>query len=232
MEFSRSDLPKAIYYILTLYPNKKFSTTEMFDHLVLENACPELTAQIFTRHVRANVIDEIYEAMNIVSTNYNNVYVVNNKCYLKQTPKNIEMLKKNIDENTIKRLDIRSLNYDGDSLLHILCKYGENDLLELIAKYHNINITQLNKNNESLLDVVLNNNNDITFKTLAKIVLEQTKKNHEWAMTNMQVFYDEKCNRVCELTMEKDALLTQLRYFYFGFAIMVFIFMTYLYKKL
>lgn len=105
MEFSKSELTKAVFYILTLYPNKKFSPNEMFEYMKTENVCPELTQNCTTRLTRSIIINNISNALQDASNKYENV-VYTNHCYLNQpTYKNLN--------NGIE------IKFDSDENLHI-----------------------------------------------------------------------------------------------------------------
>lgn len=172
MEFSRANLSKAVYYALTLHPNKRFTAADLYDEIESENICPELTNVILTRATRINALKDITNAMHKTSEDYNNVYCIDGTCYLKQKNKYIADWEPSIRTETSKSLiNLDSIECEGDSLLHLLCRNGEDELIESIARYHNLDLTRKNSKGESVADVVFD---DVkTLKTLLKIVSRQ-----------------------------------------------------------
>jgi hypothetical protein len=178
MEFSKANLTKAVFYILTLHPNKKFSNVEMLNEIEDENVCPELTDSILTRNNRVTALVNINQAMLKASTEYNNVFFLNNKCYLKQKNKYVADLEPLIMSETPKSLvDLNGYrNDEDDSLLHILCKNGEDELIQSLSRYHKIDLNMRNSKGESVLDVVCED--EKVLKSLLKIVVQQTQDNN------------------------------------------------------
>ena len=185
MEFSKANLTKAVYYILTLRPNKKFSNVEMLNEIEDENVCPELTDSILTRNNRVTALVNVNQAMSKASTEYNNVFFLNNKCYLKQKNKYVTDLEPLIMSETPKSLvDLNGYrNDEDDSLLHILCKNGEDDLIRSLSRYHTIDLNMRNSKGESVLDVTCED--EKVLKSLLKIIVQQTQDNNDLLETTL-----------------------------------------------
>jgi len=178
MEYEYSDLKKAIYYFLTIHPNQKFTTTELYDGLKKEKICKDL---------------EIYELSNPQSTwthfikSCRDMYAgYKNVTYNSSTDSYIiraETSKYNMPEieNMIKYPqlypDVRydSLYTDGQTLLHILCSEGKNDLLEEIARSFHIDLSTKNQHGQSLVDVIPKTNDD-TARMLLRITMSQMRE--------------------------------------------------------
>lgn len=179
MEYSRNELSKAVYYVLLLNPNKRFTTAELLDQIDLENVCPEFTSRIFTRSSKTLALNELSDTISKVAAEYNNVYYTDNVCYLRQRSKHVEFLEPILKSEKSNTVDIYSPDYDGDSLIHLLCKDGEEDeLLEAISKYHKIDVCSVNAKGQSLFDVIANGDQK-TLKTLVKLVLKQSQQSQQ-----------------------------------------------------
>lgn len=218
MEFSRNNLSDAVYYILTLNPNKKFSLAEMINKLDSENACPEFSNQslYMTRSSRIKINEELDRAMTDATLKYNNVHYSDGLCYLKQRNKHVEFIEPSIKTEVEKSsINIESLEYDGDSLLHLLCRNSETELLETISKYYEINVNKSNSKGESLLDVVSDDDTK-TLKTLIKILLKQHELSNvttkEYARFNASL-NDENTtllSKLIKLSDKHETLMTKL----------------------
>lgn len=213
MDFSRSNLTKAIYYVLTLNPNKRFTTYDLLEELELNNACTELTNNVMTRSFRINALREIESAMRDASNEYNNVYCIDGKCYLKQRNKYVTDWESHIKTETKKTLvNVDEPRYDGDSLLHLLCKSGENELIECLAKNHNIDLTRRNSKGESVLDVT---SDDVkTLKMLLDIVIKQTQNQQSSMLEESLLRINQVTKTNNQLTRANDELIdkvTQLK---------------------
>ncbi len=183
MQYYRDELSKGVYYVLTLNPNKKFSQFEMFDELKSENVCPSFTDQIY---MTRSLLKELSGAMSNASNEYNNVCYVDGKCYLKQKNKDIEAMEPIIRSERVKSLEnIYSLDYNGDTFIHLLCRYGEDELLDIISKHHKIDFNKFNLKGESLFDVIPDENKT-TLIMLVSIALQQSQNNSNIALNKVE----------------------------------------------
>lgn len=156
MEYPRKDLSKAIYYVLSLNPNKSYNVEELNDLLLNEKACPEFTDNVVTRYQLSKALDELSKELKIMMETYDNLFFANDKITLTNESQltNIKKIIESEKYQEIKKLDFESLEYDGDSLLHLLCKNKETELLNIVSKYHNINFLKQNVSGVTLLNIL------------------------------------------------------------------------------
>lgn len=192
MEYSLNDLPKAIYYILTLHPNEKISPDKMLNYLCDENTCPDLTNRPMTRNISSDVLDKILLGMFEAQRQYKNVIVDKcNMCMLQQQNAVIKNMKQLMKDDRLSFLHgydhLHSFLDDqsGDNentILHLLVKNKEIDLLKYLEQYSKntkvsrdkcyLDFTVKNKNNESVIDIL--DEDPVFLKQLLKIVVEQS----------------------------------------------------------
>ena len=174
MEYSIVDLPKAVYYILTLNPNMRYSMDAMYNAILKEGACPEFTNGYYTRYGGGQ---QLVEACIKASQTYENVAFTGGECYLKVKLDNYDMCE---IERIVKNPSTYHEPFDkpyaaGQTILHILCKERSNQLLDELSKSYKIDVMARNDKGESLLDVIPVDSQE-TVKTLFKITLNQMRE--------------------------------------------------------
>ena len=175
MQYNYSDLDKAIYYILTLNPDKQLSKDEIMDKVNSEN--------VINIHIFRGSQFDIYfnECLNKMIETYKNVtvsddkYTYNLKSEQKFDLKKIEIIVKYPDQFPDVKFD--TIYQHGQTILHILCMENRYDLLEKLDASFNLNFFVKNEFDQTVFDVVDTNvRGTLMYKILSKLVSKQSKE--------------------------------------------------------
>lgn len=181
MEYELDDLYKAVYFTLSLNKNKRFTMTELYDEIVTNGSCPELTRSYYTR---SNTL--LSDACQKTSRTYQNVHFDGSKCHLSVCDEyDMDEIKRIIKNPGLYSFGLDKPYHNGQTILHILCKEGQSELLDELSKSFNIDVTIKNELGQSMLDVIPNDKQDVT-KTLFKIVLNQIRDTQNSAITEIK----------------------------------------------
>ena len=184
MEYPLSELPKAIYYFLSLHPNESFTFKNLRQNLTNEKICTEYLPH--TSYADGEMFWEC--ACNTVRDTYENIKFENKRISL-----NIKSDKK-YDMSLIESIvndpaSYPSVSYDmpydddNQTILHILCQEGRIDLLRKLNNNFDLNLYTVNKNGQHLDEVIPPTSEGIeTMKTLFKLLCE----NHNSKMLAMK----------------------------------------------
>lgn len=173
MEYSYENFTKAIYYFLTIHPNKKYNGDEIIKGIIEENICPELTTKPNTRSnykYMMECFDEIesYDGIYIDEADSENPI---DDYYMFETKNNDVFDMKEIEKiinspNIYPNYQLYTTYQNNQTILHILCIERRLDLLNKVCDMYNIDFMTKNDNGDTLIDVasyVAINKNDLNF---------------------------------------------------------------------
>ena len=184
MEYPLSELPKAIYYFLTLHPNECFTFKDLRHNLMNENICTEFLP--YVSHADRDIFWE--HSCNTVCNTYENIKFENRKISLNiPSEQKYDMkLIENIINNPISYTSVLyDIPYDDSdqTILHILCQEGRIDLLRKLSNNFDLNLYAVNRNGQYIDEVIPSTSEGIkTMKTLFKLLRE----NHNSKLLNMK----------------------------------------------
>jgi len=177
MQYDYSDLDRAIYYVLTLNPDKPMSKNEIIDKLNSENA---LGIHIF-RGAQFDIDGYFNKCLDKMVKTYKNITVSDGKYVynLKSTPKfdlkKIETIIKY--PNQFPDIKFDTIYQHGQTILHILCMENRYDLLEKLDASFNLNFFVKNEIDQTVFDIIDTNINEnektLMHKKLLKLVSKQ-----------------------------------------------------------
>ncbi len=197
MEYSYTDLSKAIYYVLSLHPNKEMTIDDIYYELVKENACVDFTennqqnSHIHNLHFHKSCYKMMSTYKNVNYNNIKNTYVI---ATTKKSKYNIDEIKNIILHNqSYQYAKYDDIYENGQTIVHILCIEGMHELLEHILSSNKINLLVENNFGQSLFDVVSINDNE-TMKILLRSSTRQIKQLNNEKIDNGNKFKQDLIN--------------------------------------
>lgn len=184
MEYSINDLPKAVYYVLSLNRNKMFTMSQLYSEILSSDCCPDFSkTSFFSRSMENTLSNACLEAMKT----WKNIVFDGKYCSLQMEDSyDIEEIRKMVKEPLL--YDDFSLDrpyYGGQTILHILCKEGDSDLLDELSRTFQINVMTKNDKGQSLLDVIPVDKQE-TMRTLFRITLNQMRDIQNLAISEIK----------------------------------------------
>jgi len=143
MEFPSDQIEKAVYYVLTLNPNKTLTFDELYDLTKREKVCPSFfdTSSKTTFKNKCLNISKLYD--HIETHNETMRFKIKNEY------EDLDLMSL-INSSDIK-FDAPYRN--GQSILHILCLLGRTDLLEVLANNFELNFNTTNNEGKTLMNI-------------------------------------------------------------------------------
>lgn len=209
MEYSLSELYKSVLFTLSLNPNKKFRLDELYQEIIKNGSCPELSTFYYTR----SDLTLVTACEKAIDT-YQNIHFDGKTYYLetnnnKETINNYNIgeISKIIKNPTEHDFSLEKIYQNGQTILHILCEMHNDKLLNELHKSFNIDLTIKNNIGKSVLDVVPYDNQDFV-KLLLKIMAEQSSIYHNIYTSELKT-KTEKDLLVSEIRIKNNVLLEE-----------------------
>lgn len=204
MEYSLEDLYKAVYFTLTLNNNKIFQLDELYQEIIKNNTCPELSEIYYTR---SNNI--LINACTKASEKYNNVFFNGKQCYLNTNAN--EYYKNDIIE-TIKNPELNftleKIYPNGQTSLHFLCMINDTELLNKLSKSFYFDLMMKNEAGQTVLDMIQYDNKELVECLLKIMVCQSNKYQNKCLLEETKTFETNEEN--CLLINKNRALINEI----------------------
>jgi len=203
MEYSIKDLPNAIYYFLSLYPNKRFNLKDLRQNLTDEKICTDylLSTSCADGEIFWNTIcQKVCKTYQDVDFNNGEISlsVKNEKKY---NMNEIEKIVKYPDDYPNILFD-KPYKNTGDTILHILCKEGKFDLLDELCEKFDLDLDAVNGSGQYINEVIPKTPKGVkTMGTLFKLMHE----NHNLKICNIKKLNSKLQIKNNQLTSELES---------------------------
>lgn len=181
MEYPYSKLEDAIVFFFTLHKEEQFTKEQLFDGLIANNICPELSSKYI---VQGNFWNDFTAKCESTVVKFDNIHKNGLYYYYEKShthKSDVKTIRKFLeDPSSYVDITLGAPYANGQSILHILCIMCEHELLDGLCKLYVVDLHTKNESGQTLFDVIPNTTEGFkTFKVLLGVFLTQETIRHE-----------------------------------------------------
>lgn len=201
MEFTSDKIQDAIYYVLTINPNKTFTIDDLCTVIKCDNICNSFFAKNGGYNTRSSSL-LFKEHCKSLPENFTNVSFDGTYYSFKQTELQYDINKIETIVNTFLEssdnidFDFHKIYQKGQSVLHILCILNKQELLSKLSDMIVIDFDTPNNEGQTLYQVT-DNLDFLNF--LIKLTLKQYKEQRDYVICDLKMRNTELSNKNEEL---------------------------------
>lgn len=171
MEFELKDLDKAVYYYLTTNPDVSFTPIDIFEGIMKDKICPDLSMGN-TDYIKVTNI-----CMNLQSLYTNVIYdeKMNTCKFTTKSNSNLKIIEEFVENPEMyPEINLQNL-YDGENtILHVVCKECRLDLMQKITQKFYVDFDVKNKKGQHMIDMIPTNQKGVDMlKYINKVMMDQ-----------------------------------------------------------